>query len=747
MGARPAPDPPNPDGLRTTRRGERVIGVSASTWVAALPIGAVALVVLLLPGWFAARLVGAGGFATLAVAPAISVTTLTIGGTLSGTLGIGWRPATLLGWTLVTWAVAALAGLALGGPGLRLRRSRRPSSRQDAGPSAPLAAPASRTRWASVAQEWLWPAIAVGIAAVGLAVAFLPVAGHPSSFPQQPDTIQHLGIVQWMLGRGDISTLHAGGFVFPSGTGFYPAGFHDVVVTVVQLCDLVGIGGATPVVGATMVSLATAAVVWPLGCVLLVRTLLGPGLGVTLATGVTATAFSAFPLWLMGYGVLWPNLLGYALVPAALARLVVAVAPARRGVHLVHEVHGLDTPGVHAVHEVRDGRWGAPRAAVLLVAGLPGIAIAHPNALITVAVLGVLVAVEAALTRAWTWRRERPRRAVGLVAGTLGGLVVIVIGYALVSQRMASMRESNPLGAEMSLRTAFGQAVLQSPRGAPPLHLLGAVVVVGAVALLWRTAAGRSARWVVAALAVTAALWVMVVGVDDAATRWFTWPWYNNPPRLAALVVVPAVVCAAAALSLPERLVRWWFGRRRAGGPTSVPGWATGVAVASAVLVPAGFVVATGGYVDQHREMIDRYWHPSTYRSWASDAELQALRELSRYIGPDDVTAANPWNGATYLYLVSGRELLIPSEKVRSPGDRALLAERLDDVGSDPEVCAAVRRQHVRFAITGGRPFSSGGTDWKTYPGIAGVVDSPAFSKVATAGPYTLWELTDCAGG
>lgn len=727
-----------------------MIGHSAATWMAALPIGLVALVVLLLPGWIAAHLVGARGFATLAVAPAISVTTLTVGGVLSAALGIDWRPATLLGWTLVTWAVALLVGLALGGPRLHLRRSRRPAPRQDVDPSASVETRAVRTTWASVAGEWLWPALAVGIAAAGLAVAFLPVAGHPSSFPQQPDTIQHLGIVQWMLGREDISTLHAGGFVFPSGTGFYPAGFHDVVVTVVQLCDLVGIGGATPVVGATMVSLATAAVVWPLGCVLLVRTLLGRGLGVTLATGVTATAFSAFPLWLMGYGVLWPNLLGYALVPAALACLVVALRPGRR-VHSVHEVHAQGPSGVHSVHEVHEvhanGPWRAPQAGVLLVAGVPGIAVAHPNALITVAVLGVLVAAEAALTRAWTWRQERPRRAVGLVVGTLVGLVVIALGYGLVSQHMVSMRESNPYGAEMSVRTAFEQAVLQSPRGAPPLHLLGAVVVVGAVVLLWRTAAGRSARWVVAALALTAALWVMVVGIDDATTRWFTWPWYNNPPRLAALIVVPAVVCAAAALSLPERLVRWWFGRRRAGGPTSVPGWTSGVAMALAVLVPAGFVVAIGGYVDQHREMIDRYWHPSKYRSWASDAELQALRELSRYIGPDDVTAANPWNGATYLYLVSGRELLIPSEKVRSPGDRALLAERLDEVGTDPQVCAAVQRQHVRFAITGGRPFSSGGTDWKTYPGIAGVPDSPAFVKVATAGGYTLWELTDCAGG
>ncbi len=730
-----------------------MIGHSAATWTAALPIGAMALVVLVLPGWLAARLVGVRGFAAVAAAPAVSVTTIAVGGVLSAAVGVGWHPLTLLAWTLVTWLVALLVGSGLRRWVAHSPERRRPGQAADDDPRAGAGEQTVRSRWAALAEEWLWPGVALVVAAVGLAAAFLPVAGRPSSFPQQPDTIFHLGAVQWMLGHHDISSLHAAGFLYPSGTGFYPAGFHGVVVSVVQLCDLVGVGGATPVVAATMVSLATAAVVWPLGCLLLVRTLLGPGLAVTLATGVTATAFSAFPLWLMGYGVLWPNLLGYALMPAALACLVVAVRPrAAADVHPAHDVHTESRRDAHPAYDAQDPDderhgWQPWHAAALLLAGLPGLALAHPNALVSIAVLGLLVVLDALLTRAWGWRRERPRHAIGLLAGTLAGLAVLAAGYALVSARMASMRGSNPPGAEMSVRTALDQAVLQSPRGAPPLHLLGVLVIVGALVLLWRAGPGRrSGRWVVAALVLTAALWVMVVGVDNATSRWFTWPWYNNPPRLAALVVLPGVVCAAAALALPERVWHWWSGRRRAGSPTSEPRWVAGVAAALAVLVPAGFVVATGGYVHEHRDMIDRYWHPSVYRSWASDAELWALRQLSQHIGPGDVTAANPWNGATYLYLVSGRQLLVPTEKVRSPGDRSLLADHLDQVGTDPEVCAAVRRQHVRFAITGGRPFSSGGTDWKTYPGIAAVPDSPAFTKVAQAGPYTLWEVTRCAG-
>lgn len=115
-------------------------------------------------------------------------------------------------------------------------------------------------------------------------------------------------------------------------------------------------------------------------------------------------------------------------------------------------------------------------------------------------------------------------------------------------------------------------------------------------------------------------------------------------------------------------------------------------------------VVTGGGYVSAHRGFIDRYFNPSGDRSWANPDELNALRRLAGRIGPNDVVAANPWNGATYLYVVSGRRMLFPTEKSLAGGDRVLLATRLDKAAESPEVCAAVRRQHVRFAITGGRP-------------------------------------------
>jgi phosphoribosylamine-glycine ligase len=96
---------------------------------------------------------------------------------------------------------------------------------------------------------------------------------------------------------------------------------------------------------------------------------------------------------------------------------------------------------------------------------------------------------------------------------------------------------------------------------------------------------------------------------------------------------------------------------------------------------------------------------------------------------------------------VSGRRLLVPTEKALSAGDRTLLAARLDQAGSSPEVCAAARRQHVDYAIVGGEPFAwAGAKRVAKYRGIDRVGSSAAFTEVAHSAPYTLYRLTSCAG-
>jgi hypothetical protein len=656
-----------------------VIPADPTSWVAAWPAVLAVLAVLFVPGTVAAWLLGLRGLASAAVAPALSCAVVGLGGVVWGFVGLDWTPVVLLvlsaGLWLVCWGASAL-----GGRSAAPRHERHSScdrADQAAGRLAALGG--------------------LVLAALLIGGTYVHLTGSASAFSQQPDTIFHLGAAQWMLERGDISSLHASGYSTPTGTGFYPAVWHGVVVSAVQLC------GAPVVVVSSALALVASALVWPLGCIMLARLVVGPGAGVTLAAAATSTAATALPFWLWGYGVLWPLLLGFAMLPAALGAVVLLLRPA------LGPVRGTS-------------------ALVLVGVSGAGLALAHPS----IAIAMAWFAVPAVAERGFELGR---RAALACVAG----LAVAALGWLAVSSLVPSMRGDSGLGPEEPVWDAFVDTVSLAPRDAPPLWVLAALAAVGAVVLLLR----RGARWLVIALVACGALYTLIAGVDSSTTRWLTWPWYNNGPRLASLLVVPAVVVAAAGLAwlgrLLDRLVRR-AAPDRSGGRRRWLSWA------AALLPPVAFLLLTGGgYVRAHLAYDLRYYEPSVDRSWVSPQELDALRRLAQHIPLGSRVAANPRNGGTYLYPVSGRELLVPTEKAPLDADRRLLVEHLDDAGHVAGVCAAAERDKVRYAITGGRPVGKRtSSEWRHYPGFDGVADSPAFREVESAGPYTLYELTGC---
>ncbi len=660
--------------------------LTGTTWLAAAPVVILTALVLFVPGSLAARLVGLRGVTAVAVGPALTVSTVVVAGVVAAAAHTPWGPLTFCVAVLALWLVAALVGWLL---------HRRPEH-----PDGPVG-----------------PALLGGtIAFLGVAVAVVAATGSPSAFPQNPDTIFHLGASQWMLDRGDISPLHAGGFVSASGTGFYPAAFHAVVVTVSSLT------GAPVVVSASSVALVAAGLVWPLGCIHLARTTFGPSLRVTLAAAVTSVAFSAFPFLLMGYGVLWPNLLGQALLPAALAcflRLLRFSAPYDAGW------------GRSSADRVDVGRRPSGlRTALVLVVVLPGLGVAHPNAVVAFLLLGFGIFAEAMLTLAWEARVPRPRRARASLTALAVASALGVLGWAAATAVLVSMRASNPPGPEATASQAVVDTLSFGPRDQARLWVLTLLVLVGAVVILLR---GTLQRWVVVSLGVCWGLYFLLVAVDSPLTRLLTWPWYNNSPRLAALMVLPAALAATAALSwLSSALSRRVSGLSRR---------------SAAIVLPVVLVLVTGGgYVGAHRDVLAPFFHPPVQLSWASQGELRALRALSAKVERGAVVAANPWDGASYLYLVSGRRMLFPTEKALNSPDRVLMAKYLDDVGRSPQVCAAARRQHVRYAITGGTPYGTG-TGYTHFGGVDRVGHSSAFRKVAVAEPFRLYQLVRCARG
>jgi hypothetical protein len=635
----------------------------------------VALLLLFLPGMVGALLLRTPWLAAIALAPALSTTTVVVLSVISAAVGVPWGPVPLVAGVLAAWLVSAGLGVLLGRHTPREQPSR-----------LPIAALAT-----------------TAMAAVVVALVQLPVSRTPETFPQGGDTIFHLGATQWMVEHKDASVLHVMSFLFPSQGGFYPAAFHTMVATLTQLT------GAAVAVSMSSFVLVVAGVAWPLGCIFLARTLFGPDLAVQLSAGALSVAFSAYPFMLMAYGVVYPTLFGNALIPGALALLAVALSTAHR-----------QSPALTS----------RLRAVVLLTVVVPGLALAHVNAIITFLLFGYIMAAGVILRRAWVMRGRRPAMALATVAGLVTFTALAFLASTVPNSRRTLMRNFGIPGQELPVRPALYDMLTFARRGIGPAWILTALVAVGAVIVILRYP-GR--RWLVPALVITSAIFYLNVVIDSPAVRLLTWPWSNQSVRLAAIVVLPAMLLATVALATGARLL---------GSRLGLASWPTAVAL------PLVFLVATGGaYLGTHRFTLDQYYHPNSVHSWASNRELRALHALARFVPADAVVAANPWNGGNYLYVVSGRHMLIPTEKALSAGDRLLLAHSLQKAGSSPKVCAAAQRQRTRFAITGGRPYANAGTRAKMYAGIDAVGSSDAFREVAQDRPYTLYEMVKCAKG
>ena len=510
----------------------------------------------------------------------------------------------------------------------------------------------------------------------------------------------HLNAIRLMLDTGDASSLHAAGLTSPTGSGFYPAAFHDIAVAVARFT------GASVVLSANATALVAAAAIWTSGCVLLARQVFGRNRLPMIYAALLSASFSSFPFWLMGYGVLWPNLLGYALLPATLACVLAVCGLARADVI---------------------GRAPGLLAALVLAVGL---GLSHPNAFISAALFAFLIVawpLVGWVQRSW---RDKPVLAAVAVLAYLAVPTLWILGPFVVPL-MGRVAGLNSVRNETTPARAFGEAALNSPRGWPAQWTVSVLGIAGLVLLVRR----RRTAWVAAVLGAATGLYVVAMAFHGKLGSAITGYWYNNSPRLAALLPVAFVVLATAALlAITRRLQGTQGGWRR---------WAAPVAV----LLVFG-VVTSGNYVSESATRVRFYYHPSTRTgSLLSQHEAESLRQLARSVPSDAVVAVDPWRGTSLIYALTGRKVLFGTEKAGNTPDRTLIADKLDQVASDPAVCAALDRQGVQYVLTGGSAFWRGHHGARKFDGVDDVPQAPGFEHVASSGPFDLYRITACATG
>ncbi|MEP6649740.1 MAG: DUF6541 family protein [Lapillicoccus sp.] len=657
-----------------------------SEWLPVLPLLVLGAAILLVPGAAVAYATGLRGIAAWGVAPSLGTTLVAGAAVLAPVMELSWQPWLLVAATAVGALLAYLVGLAV-----------RPRGKT---PTGYAARDPERTSWFALA--------GVGLGVLLVLVAVLPGMQRPDEMVQSTDAVAHLNRIRRFLDTEVFSSLGS------PGQPAYPSAFHDLAGSLAQVVPALADGRGI-VVAANLAAVAAAAVFWPLGVVALVRVAVGRSVVLLIAAGLVSAAFTAFPYVLMGWGVLWPNLLGTALLPGVLGPALVAVG-------CVAPVPGL------------------PRrlAVVATVGAAPGLALAHPNALVSL-VLFVVLAVGTRFALQWRHVDGAEGRRAGVRLGVLA--LVVLMGLLVVPQvsRQVADTASYDWGASDRAGPSLRDSALLGLQVGPLPWGLLAVIAVGLVVCVRRV----RLRWVVVTWAAGVLLFVVAATGRPGWGSLVTGYWYNDKVRIAALGTVPAVLLAVlGAHTVARDLSRLLAAFSPPITDRTRRPWALTLASGAGALLLVA-VVTDGASNDQGGDIVDRYYHPDEpYQVLLTDADNEALGRLARLIPPDVVTADVPANGSAFLYAFHGRPVLFESLLLDPDPDHALIGEHLRDAATRPDVCDALRRDGVEYAVTGPERYWL--NLYQRTAGIAKLENAPGFQQVGAAGRYKLFRIQAC---
>ncbi|MCI1207749.1 MAG: hypothetical protein LKF98_05700 [Microbacteriaceae bacterium] len=673
------------------------------SWWSALPAILVGALMLTGPGLLALQPLGLRPLARFALAGPLSVAFLSAAGLLSGFPGVRYlwpEPFALAALLalLLAWAVRRRHG----------RHAARPTARR----------PAGRLLRRRLLLTACWSA-----SVIAFALLVFSKVHSPEQFSQTYDNVFHLNATESILATGNASTLHLRTLTEPmSQIAMYPAAWHTAAASVVQITHL-------PVtIAFNGLALAVAAAIWIPGVAWLSAMLvpLPQRTATTAGALLLATATGFYPASLLIWGVLYPMYLAVSLIPAGVGLVVI----------LLRET----TP-----------RWGRSRELdphprlTLAIAGplwVLGAFCAHPRSLISALMVALPLLIWTgwrALRGLWRTRPELRRRILWIIAGILAGGVVLagaLVAFVYVHYDLARRPISDHLtGVQARPTETIWGAILQvvslsAPTGAPNLSTwpLLPLAVVLLICAGWVLVTRQATGWLVWAYLWVGTLYVLAAGSNSDAAKVLTGMWYKDRFRLSALL--PVLVVPLVSTTLPRLCARTRWPQAIAWGTSAVLAFSSWMTIAPSI----------------GQGMRVTYRLPAKDSTTLVDGQQAALlRQLPALVPRGQRVLGDPWNGSSLSWVLGDREPVFPHLSGAWTPDQITVATRLDRLGTDPAVCAALTRLHVRYVLDSPRSLNGGGDPAEAqYASIHRAAEEHLMTPMRRSGSNVLYRIDRC---
>lgn len=647
--------------------------------------------ILIAPGLLLARSLGARGWFLAGTAMPISVSLIAVTAIVCGLFRLHWS-------VLPVFTASILLSLAVGG--MRWLLHGRYKRMRGADPLTHRMA--GRPKIISV--------VAILLPFVVIMWRFREIIGHPENISQTFDNIFHLNAVRYIEETNHASSLLVAGFTSSDGmAGFYPAAWHDIVSLVMQLSG----SGIPQAVNAT--NMIIAALLWPLSSLFLVVVLFGQRRAGLLSAAVLSTGFASFPYLMVNFGVLYPNFLSIAVLPAGLALLIAAL------------------------------RLGTSRSSgvwcciVAFGAVIPGLALAHPSTLL--ALMPWTLPAILAYTYRRVWRTTGNRNRVLHWWPVFAALCYI----ALIGVLWKALRPEEAMSTWEPIQTlsqAIGQALTSAPISGPVPWAIFFLTTLGIYGL-FRTS---KLRWFLGVYAVSCLAFVVVSGYPFGDLRTFVGGvWYNDPYRPAALLPVAVLpVATFGALWLWDLTAAWARSINLLKITARIRPVPKGILVAvSAVCLVVLFVglVQRGAVTTAVAQASQNYQYHEESALLSSD-ELELINRIPAQVDSEYSLIANPWTGASLVYALADRRSLTAHVFGKYDESTLTVLEHLDGLSTDPEVCKAIRELDSYYLLDFGTKGVHGRI--KAAPGMTELEGNPNFRLIDSEGSAKLYQITAC---
>jgi len=655
------------------------------TWFQTIDAFLASACILFVPGAILARAVGARGMAWLATAAPLSVSLAAVGPLAAHALEVHWTPVFLAEFTLcaavLAWGVRHVFWA------LRPR--------------------IQRPRWALPSKP-VFLATLGGLAfgAMVITVRFMRMFVGPENISQTFDNVFHLSEIRFILESGNGSSLSIGSLSASGPDQFYPAAWHDIVALVVQVSN------APIPVAVNTVDIVIGALVWTISGMYLSTRVAGMRPAILLMTGVLSGAFGAFPYLLVNFGVLYPNFLGIALLPAFVA--------------LAADVLRLSVPSSP----------GVVKGAILLAMGAPGLALAHPNVLMALGAFVVplllfwvvrLIASRGNHRNLWT------HLAFSLLALSATGLYLALL--ALAWGRFRPSSAGSFWKPTQSIPGALRDALTTAPLDVPLSWVAVVLTAVGLVAICTKL----DRLWLLGPYLVGVWLFVVASGYPSGPFRdAITGVFFNDSNRLAAMLPVVALPLAAVGTVWILELVAALIPRTiRNSRPVRLS------MAAATILVAAGVgLAAQNNSIQsiQDQTILDYAVTPDSPLLSPDKAALLARADSRIPIGATVI--ASPTTGASLVYALEDRNVILPAITSRPTAEIYVVLQQLPELAQNPAVCGAVRKLNAYYVLDfGGKQILDMTLPFPSSEALAG---TPGLTLIDQQGAAKLYRIDGC---